>query len=427
MIFHTQQRRPLEEIDWLIGCVPGPCEIDVRGEADYYGASFEVAEAIGLTKAPASYGTWKHGWNCVPTLKAEAIAGYRPGPRTHLVGDEEQELMLRQAGYPNAIAVGYPILYAKASETVRKRSSLLLAPSHSLPEITPHAEQKQNEICFAQYIKGLSGQFDVVCAMLHSSCLDSRLWVDTLEEFQIPWVLGAMTNDSMGLRRVKALLCSFETVLTNQLTSVVLYAAAFGARVSIAGPSALQPPIENIAKHPHYQKHPELLKNLELRHPDRLKALFPHLFVEPQHATCPVEWADKELGKKHVVRHEDVARLLGWRFVDGDPFWNPGSRSFWTMTLGNLPSSIGSQEVLEGIGRFLESEGLSGVSGLEDLKARSKTLENQKKLEKALDKTTLRVEECEASWSWRIVGRVLFKFEKWVRRQWRRLLSNSKS
>ncbi|MCB1210065.1 MAG: hypothetical protein KDK97_12090 [Verrucomicrobiales bacterium] len=404
-----------EQIDWLIPRLPDQREIVLRGEADYYGASAEIAAAVGLAEVPLASGTWLHGWTYLNPTMAEAMAGYKPSSRVHLMNKSVQQDFLRDAGYPNAFAVGLPVLYAKSPDVERRPRSLLLAPFHSLPEVTPHEDQKRNEEAFCEYALGLRGQFDCICACLHASCVKTGQWIETFEQRGIPWVTGAMTSDANALRRVRVLFASFESVLTNQLTSVVPYSAVNGAKVSIAGPTALFPPIESFAQHPYYQKHPELLKNFALRHPDRLKGLYPELFVEPSDAICPRDWAESELGVPLMVRHEDVARLLGWRLVDGDPVWEGVDRRKAVSLFGWLPSSFRSLDTIEKVGQLLDRDRVTPEVVIEHLKAQREAAKKYEKISKAGNSEQVELERIKSSWAWRCIAKPLYAIEKRLR------------
>jgi hypothetical protein len=412
---YTQRLDLQESIGWLIPHLPRQSLISVRGEADYYGAASEIARALGLKTTPLAAASWVHGWALVRPDNAVAITGSQPGNRVHLVDRTSTEDTLLRAGYPNAFAVGLPILYSKVPDLPRRKRSLLLAPFHSLPEITPHNEQKRNEQEFCEYAVAQRDKYDCICASLHSSCVASRQWIDTLEAHGIPWVLGARTDDENALRRVRTLFASFDCILTNEVTSVAVYGAFFGARISVSGPAALLPPVESFAKHPHYQRHPELLKNLELRHPDRLKSLFPFLFAPPDEATCPHEWASIEVGEKHVMADAEIARLLGWRYVDGDPVWAGVDRRNGLATFGWLPPQIGSQDVLEKVAQVLAPELKSEVDVVNHLKVQRDAVKTLGKEVRAAKVASTELATIKKSWAWRLLAKPLFSIEKRLR------------
>lgn len=117
---YTQRLDLQESIGWLIPHLPRQSLISVRGEADYYGAASEIARALGLKTTPLAAASWVHGWALVRPDNAVAITGSQPGNRVHLVDRTSTEDTLLRAGYPNAFAVGLPILYSKVPDLPRE-------------------------------------------------------------------------------------------------------------------------------------------------------------------------------------------------------------------------------------------------------------------------------------------------------------------
>ena len=414
-MLYSSKPELLRQISWLVPDLPEFQPIELRGEADYYGASTEIAHAVGLATAPVASATWKHGWSIVPPTNAVAESQYQSGPKVHLTSNRSRETFLLENGYPNACAVGLPFLYAQPKVLERRGGSLLVAPFHSLPEITPAAEQKENEEVMARYLVGLREKFSCVCACLHYSCVTSRLWIDTFEAHGIPWVVGARTDDANGLRRVKMLLSVFDVVLSNQVSSVLVYGASVGARVCVAGPLAALPPVESFAKHPHYIKHPELLKNLALQHPDAIRERYPFLFGDPADAICHKQWASDELGVDCILPVGDIARLLGWRFVEGDPVWEGWDRRKAMANFVWLPPVIGSQDNLEKVGQILEKDGVGPSGVVEHLRGQREALKQLGKTAKSGAKDQAELSSIKSSWAWRYLAKPFFSIEKRLR------------
>ena len=409
---HVQRPDLVEQIDWLVPYLPQIRPIKLRGEADYYGASHELAKKVGLDFPPTSQGTWAHGWSYLPLVSGRTAVGYAPSERTHLVPTLFHQEFLHAAGYPNAAAVGVPYLYAAGKDVLPRRpDSVLLAPLHSLPEIKQHEDKLRNEEEFAEYALSLRGHFSCVCASIHSSCVRSRQWIDSLERRGIPWVTGAMTDDANGLRRVRTLLNAFEVLVTNQVGSALFYAALDGARVSVSGPDALLPPLDSYKNHPYFIANPEMIEKRKLGHPDRMRERFPALFVDAKNAVQYSEEAAVELGLSHLIDHAEVARLLGWCHCDADPDWRAEDREKARRVFGWMPSHYGSSASMEELGRTLKKLDLDAGAAAQKLHE----LKGLEKEAKVSAKAHAELSGIKTSWAWRYLAKPIFSIEKRLR------------
>jgi hypothetical protein len=411
-MLHTSAPELLEQISWLTPHLPPPSTFRIRCEADYYGASHEIARAVGLDTPPHSSGTWRHGWSRFPSLLPEMVATYKPGTRVHLMPDEHHEKLLLDAGYPNALAVGYPLLYTASMAPVRRPRTLLAAPFHLLPEITPSESQLQFEHAFADYLTSQRAHFDTICVCLHISCVEAGVWTRTLESQGIPWVLGAMTNDANSLRRIRLLFESFECVVTNYIGSVMPYAAYLGARTCIADLGTPLPSPEAFAQHPTYQKHPEALERIKQSQSIPLSTDFPFLLTDPTAATCPKAWADEAVGAPFFVQHDSIARLLGWRSPGSQ---NPATRRHHLITLGSTPPTLADPNDREKIGAILTSFPIPISESVNSVLKDNKRL--QKENRRLIDQSSMAQKWIPVgqSWTWRILGKPLFAIERLLR------------
>lgn len=408
---HVQNPDLAAQISWLTPRLPPVVTRETKGEADYYGAAHEIAVAVGLKQAPRSSATWRHGWSFLPLVNPEAFAGYKPGERSHLVSNLEEESFLREGGFPNAKAVGLPYLYTPVPNVQRRPSSVLVLPCHSLPEVRQHEEKQQHELDFATYSASLREHFETVCACVHGSCVKSGQWVDALESQGIPWVTGAMVDDVNTLRRIRTLFGSFEVVMTNQLGSAIFYAALDGARVCVSGPDALLPPMEAFRNHPFYQKHPEMIEMRAHGHPDRLRQRFPSLYVSATEARFFAEGAQAATGVAHQIDHAEVARLLGWRHCDADPDWQAEDREKARRVFGWMPSHYGSSASMEELGRTLKKLKLDAGAAAQKLQE----LKGLEKEAKSSTKAQAELATLKQSWAWRYLAKPFFSIEKRLR------------
>ncbi|MCB1226520.1 MAG: hypothetical protein KDK99_11960 [Verrucomicrobiales bacterium] len=403
----SQHPKLAEQIQWVAPKLPGFDFREPRCETDFYGASDEIARAIGIGDPPLSPGIWRHGWSFFPLTNAEAFAGFKASERMHLVGTKKEEQFLLEAGYVNSRAVGVPYLYADCMPVERMPNSVLVLPCHSLLEVRQHEDKLRHEKEFAAWMRELRQQYDCVCACVHGSCVRTGQWIEALEACSIPWITGALQDDRNALRRIRTMFNAFEVVLTNQVGSGIFYAAHDGARVAVCGPDAIAPPLAAFKDHPFYQKHPEMIELRKHGHPDVLRQRFPEIFVEPHAAILCKELAVQELGAAHLMNPFEIARLLGWRPCDGDKDWSGQNRDEVRRALGWIPSSFGSSAELEELGRLITKLKLSPDEV-------QRCLKEWKDLEKAAGKGNKAIRELDQikrSRTWRWLGRRLFRME----------------
>lgn len=294
---------------WLQERLPPIEPITLRGEADYYGASYEIARQLGHSKPPRSFASWRHGWVYQPIAHARQLVPWgEPGGR-YLVATEAHVAALRAQGFPNAVAVGLPFLYAEPGPIEREPGSLLVMPSHSLP----YTEHEWDEARYVAEITRLKSHFHTIVACIHSACVAKGLWVREFEAQGIPWVTGAQVEDRHALRRMATLFRSVEAVTSNAMGSHLAYAAYSGCRVSIFGPFAALKS-EDYVNDPFYRQYPDLLQHVIAHSQEAsVRARYPELFAAPWQAPGRVEWGAAQLGAGHQRPATEIAELLGWQ------------------------------------------------------------------------------------------------------------------
>ena len=297
------------DITWLIDQLPAIEKIKLRSEPDYYGVSRIISNQLGYKKTPRSFAQWLHGWIFTEPITdpRELTFWGKPNDRI-LVTTEIQVETLRQFGYHHVYATGLPFIYANTNAMERKSNSLLVMPSHS----TAYNEQFVNQEKYVKSILDLKPDYDHITFCLHGCCVEKKYWIPTLEKYEIPWIIGASTNDCNALTRINRILQSFESMTSNVMGSHIAYASASGCRVSIAGEYA-SPKAEEYRNDPWYQKYPELLKkHLSLFQEKEIKQRFSHFFQEPKDSTTHVEWGNQMIGKKYQRTASELSEILGW-------------------------------------------------------------------------------------------------------------------
>lgn len=287
--------------------------VTVRCEPDYYGASRLISSALGLPAPPISRSTWVHGCDMFPMPREVFSPHFNTPDQTHLVAGQIMQDWFRERGLVRAVATGCPIVYTAASGRDRIPGSVLLMPSHSLPEII---SDQEHAIAWVKNVAPLRSRYPHMAACVHSGDVD--LLRPVLEEHGIEYFTGAGVHKSC-LDRMRAIFESFELMITDSQGSHIPYAAWCGCRVALAPPLHIRR-WEDIKMHPHMVKYPEVERNLAFHEPQSIRSRLPFLLPDsPEQATCPKEWADSILGTSFKRSPQEMARLLGWQWEAGDP------------------------------------------------------------------------------------------------------------
>jgi hypothetical protein len=290
--------------------LPDAESVPIRCEADYYGASRLIAEALGLSEPPVSRSSWVHGCDMFPMPREVFSPHFNVPEQTHLVGNQTAAKWWQANGFRKAVAVGCPFVYTRPSGLPKIPGSVLAMPNHSLPGCS---RDRQHVVTWLRMIDSIKNGFTSVTVCLHADDVEELLPLVTQAGLQ--WIVGAKHNTA-SLPRMRALFDQCEFMFTDVQGSHVPYAAWCDCKV------ALLPPIyvrewEFMASHPHSKNYPQTRKNLAFHEPDFIRQRLPFLFVErPEQAICPKEWAAELLGASCAREPETLARLLGWRADD---------------------------------------------------------------------------------------------------------------
>ena len=291
----------------LFANINTPKRIEIRSECDFYGASRLISDAIDGFRPEMLRGFWYHGWQYNPPEFLELYRWHKaPASWPLLVHRESEQLAMFKLGATSAKAIGAPILYCEDIKVSKFPNSLLIMPFHSLDYVTfEYAESD-----YFQCLDSVIGDFDVVAACIHPSCLSSGRWISDLRKRQIPYIIGAEAHDENGLRRMKQLLSRFTHVTSNWVGSHIAYAALCGAAPSIYGPRPFFKR-EEFEHDPYYLEHPHILEWwLSVENGNHVGREYGFLFREPHIADQCVNWARSQLGYENMLSHNEVASLL---------------------------------------------------------------------------------------------------------------------
>ncbi len=292
---------------------PAAVPVSIRCEPDYYGAAHLIARSLGLPTAPISRSSWFHGCDMFPMPREVFSPQYNTPGQTHLVNNKVMEAWFRDRGLPLAIAAGCPIIYTPPSGRERVPGSVLLMPSHSLPEMK---SDQEHAVEWLQTIATLRTQYPRIAACIHAN--DVAFLGPVMDQHGIEYFTGADLKTDC-LPRMRAIFESFELMITDVQGSHIPYAAWCGCRVALVEPLHVRR-WEDIKMHPHMVKYPQIEKNLHwneaLSIRDRLPFLMPGKLED---AVCPKDWAEELLGAHCKRTPQEMARLLGWQWDANDP------------------------------------------------------------------------------------------------------------
>jgi len=287
---------------------------ELRREADFYGATQIIADALGMGAIPDTKVPWQHG--CVFPERTLDGARYFMEDKTDreqvvLLGRPDEAEFLIRHGYRNAQAVGLPYTYVPPQGMVRVPRSLLIMPAHSLVAMGP-LHSRQAEEALIERILDSSSEFEFIAICAHYESIYLGCWVETAAKYRLPLVAGAWARDRNSLYRMRRLFETFTHMTTDTIGSHLPYAAFSGCRVSWFGNLPVYTS-EQLARDKINQNNPEGLANaVAYTAADNLEARFNFLRTKPWDGILPTEWARQIMGASHRVSIRKLGQLLGW-------------------------------------------------------------------------------------------------------------------
>jgi hypothetical protein len=276
----------------------------------YYGHSAAFAHHCGMNRIHHIPGLVQHGW----TVKSPVLAQFadfndRGANRKRLVWTSasrgyspEGPENLFPDGSSMITAVGAPFLYLK--KAVQDKGGLpdrtlgpLVLPLHGTALVKVSGDHDG----FAQEVLRRDGPATV--------CLH-------IEDLEHPEIYSAWTDaghsvisagdrrDPQFLGRILWMMASAQKVVSNRMSTALLYAAAAGADVEIYGPDF------------------QLGQNAETDPGLRMRELWPE-FYEPSPDNAELKRiADMELGVQDMKSPAELKSLLGWNSRSVGAFWD---------------------------------------------------------------------------------------------------------
>jgi hypothetical protein len=288
----------------------------VESQNHYYGHSSAFAAYLGLDRPRHVAGLVQHGWTAVSPLDThfrdfpDVGTARRPGRRL-LVWSHTSRAWDPAEGERRSTPIGAPWHYLAATlGPGPEPSGTVIMPVHGIATQAVHGDHAEVARAWA----GSEGP-STVC-LYHVEADDPRVVAAYRDAGHRVVTLGSRT-DPLFLARLHALVAGAARVVSNRLSTPVVYAAANGTETAVTGdPMRLDGERDDAS--------------------ERLRALWPELYdarVDPEERRAV---AEAETGAAHVRDPEELRHLLGWDRRRPLPFlehWAlaPASRAVTTL------------------------------------------------------------------------------------------------
>lgn len=210
-------------------------QLSGQAENRFYGHIDLLAKYCELQAQPWLNGYLQHGWNAT-----DGFGNYLGSKRfaNKYVWSKRCESIIKSRGKKNVFAIGAPWLYLDDvyPQTVKEKSSGTIAyPAHS----STWSKMGDTSSQYADYLKDKYGQVTVV---LHRydfadlkvrNCYESVGHVVTTHGVGTPWEKGFNPE---FLKDQRDLILGFSKVVSNSMSTAILYATSLGLRAEIGGP-----------------------------------------------------------------------------------------------------------------------------------------------------------------------------------------------
>jgi hypothetical protein len=210
-------------------------QVSAQAENRFYGHVHLLAKYCGLEGSPWINGYLQHGWNAT-----DGFGNYLGSKRSanKYVWSKRCENSIKQNGKKNVFSIGAPWLYLSdvyPQATNQNRSGVVAYPAHS----SSWSKLGDTSLEYANFLKDKYGSVTVV---LHRYDYANTQVKQTYESVghQVkthgngtPW---ENEFDPMFLKNQRDLLSGYSIVVSNIMSTPVLYATSLGLKAEIAGP-----------------------------------------------------------------------------------------------------------------------------------------------------------------------------------------------
>jgi len=210
-------------------------QLSGQAENRFYGHVHVLAKYCGLDDQPWINGYLQHGWNAT-----DGFGNYLGSKRVSnkYVWSKRCEEIIKSNGKKNVYAIGAPWIYLNdvfPLQNASKKEGVIAYPAHTSTWSKMGDTTKE----FAKFLKDKYGQVTVV---LHRYDYADKSKIQNFENLGhkvtthgvgTPWEQGF---DLLFLKKQRDLISNYSTVVSNTLSTAVLYATSLGLNAEIGGP-----------------------------------------------------------------------------------------------------------------------------------------------------------------------------------------------
>jgi hypothetical protein len=210
-------------------------QLSAQAENRFYGHLHLLAQYCGFEGQPWLNGYLQHGWNAT-----DGFGNYLGGKRiaSKYVWSKRCELEIRNKGRDNVFAIGAPWLYLDdvyPQQLTKTQSGTIAYPSHS----SSWSKLGDTSKDYASFLKDKYGSVTVVLHRYDFAEQGIRKNYEALGHsvathgIGTPWEKGF---DPLFLKNQRDLIAKFSKVVSNSMSTAVLYATSLGLTPEIGGP-----------------------------------------------------------------------------------------------------------------------------------------------------------------------------------------------
>ena len=210
-------------------------QLSAQAENRFYGHLHVLAQYCGFEGQPWLNGYLQHGWNAT-----DGFGNYLGGKRVSnkYVWSKRCEFEIKDKGKSNVFAIGAPWLYLDdvyPQLTKKSQSGTVAYPSHSSTWSKMGDTNKE----YAKFLKGKYGEVMVVLHRYDFANTEIRKSYESMGHsvtshgIGTPWEKGF---DPLFLKNQRDLVSGFSRVVSNSMSTAILYATSLGLIPEIGGP-----------------------------------------------------------------------------------------------------------------------------------------------------------------------------------------------
>ncbi len=210
-------------------------QLSGQAENRFYGHLHLLAQYCGFEGQPWLNGYLQHGWNAT-----DGFGNYLGGKRVSnkYVWSKRCENLILNKGKKNVFAIGAPWIYLEdvyPQITKQNQSGTIAYPAHS----SSWSKMGDTSNEYANFLKDKYGEVMVVLHRYDFSNTETRKIYEssghsvTTHGVGTPWEKGF---DPLFLKNIRDLVSGFSTVVSNSMSTAILYATSLGLKPEIGGP-----------------------------------------------------------------------------------------------------------------------------------------------------------------------------------------------